>query len=1097
MDNYPEDAIKSFLRIEIPKIKDQLYYAVNSKKNIISLYDPVCKGPSSKTLKFELDKIFTNENENSYIYEEICLNSIKDILEGVSYSFIAYGETSSHKLDALIGNIKDSITNINNRGIYPRLVENLLKKIKHKENKSKKLCILSSFFLVYDNNLVDLFSFKNIDISNYTKNDIFNKAFIIKNETDIINKINKIKIDKIEDNLSFINQMLSLLLQIETNTNEQIYSRSHICIVLYLAHKQNTNNNNSINIISNISFVLLNGSEYLNSGNVIVTESTAQKNDISINNKPSIEKTKCTLETQYTYETVYNCIKSLRCLKTNEEGRNTYKNNKKENSLFSQLTTVLYNVCFSDDIKKMKFRIIGTILPNTGYYLSVKDTLVFLFDCRLILKKKKIIDYDDFSFNKNFNPNILPEKKKDDYIFELENKVKIQKKQIDEFTKNMAKKDDKISFLQKTYVEQINTLKKKLNFPGDINVLIAGGDNTKEALFVKKMKESQDYIKRNEGNIHILEKKLKEANDEIIKLKNKNIIKNSDETMVNYYLSVQKVKEERVKERDSIILLYNQIEGLKKEINVKNKINEQLKKEIENKNKILFNLPNSLKHTFKKIETPKNVDNTENLPGLQDNNNILDEKNININNNDEGNNNEKENNEESNEFSEAFISSEIEKMKLNHKKDIEVLEQKYKIILNEKKKELDELNSYINKMIEFNKSEVNSYKKEIIKYNEIFMNLISNYKCIFFSKFTSQCNIITLKNKKEEFDKIILNIDKEINHVNFPMLFKELESKNILNINETGSIANLRKASMKMKKKKNVIQINEDKKVNDTKSILTEELPPPTVQKMKNYVKETTNEGKIIINKEQLNEMSKEALILHIINLNKVVNEIEIYLEKYTQYKKGFNSEELENSLNYKDNIINELNNKICKLKTELEEKVQSNYNNMTLVRTQNRIIDKLQKDLLFGNMIKNKHNKCLSTINTNMNTNMLINENSTCSTLIPSINNNFMNKGRILKKSNSCFHMIVNSDPLEQLGMTSTKSKIELKNDFVSICAVKSNNCRFKKKLQKSNSTINVNNTNIINNKTAIKNNNNNNNLRPLTSTKRIISNVLSNNNK
>ena len=57
------------------------------------------------------------------------------------------------------------------------------------------------------------------------------------------------------------------------------------------------------------------------------------------------------------------------------------------------------------------------------------------------------------------------------------------------------------------------------------------------------------------------------------------------------------------------------------------------------------------------------------------------------------------------------------------------------------------------------------YKKEIIKYNEIFMQLISNYKRIFFSKLTPQCNIITLNNKKEEFDNIILNIDKEINPI--------------------------------------------------------------------------------------------------------------------------------------------------------------------------------------------------------------------------------------------------------------------------------------------------------------------------------------------
>ena len=142
------------------------------------------------------------------------------------------------------------------------------------------------------------------------------------------------------------------------------------------------------------------------------------------------------METHYTYETLYNCIKSVKCLNTFEGAGSLYKNTKKENTLFSQLTTVLYNICFSDDIPKIKFRIIGTILPNTGFYQSVKDTLIFLFDCRCIMKKKKIINYEDY-LAKNDNPLDLLEKKKDDYIFQLESKVKNQKKKIEELNQNI------------------------------------------------------------------------------------------------------------------------------------------------------------------------------------------------------------------------------------------------------------------------------------------------------------------------------------------------------------------------------------------------------------------------------------------------------------------------------------------------------------------------------------------------------------------------------------------------------------------------------------------------------------------------------------
>ena len=173
------------------------------------------------------------------------------------------------------------------------------------------------------------------------------------------------------------------------------------------------------------------------------------------------------------------------------------------------------------------------------------------------------MNYEEY-FAKVDNPAELLEKKKDDYIFQLENKVKTQKRKIDELNKNIIKKDDKISFLQKTYIEQINAVKKKLNFAGDISVLISGDENTKEAKFVKEMKEYQDCIKRNEGNMHILEKQLQKANEEIKRLKNKNIIKNTDETMINYYLSVQQTKDAKHRENRLMNSLYIQIEDLKK-----------------------------------------------------------------------------------------------------------------------------------------------------------------------------------------------------------------------------------------------------------------------------------------------------------------------------------------------------------------------------------------------------------------------------------------------------------------------------------------------------------------------------------------------------
>ena len=1003
IDIYPENAIKSFLRIETPKLKDSPYYEVNIYQNIITLHNPFEKKFTDRSSNFELDKIFTNENENSFIFEEICLNTTKDCLDGFSYSFISYGETSSKKIDVLIGNIEDSVTNINNRGIYPRLLESLLKKVKKSENKYN---LSMSFFMIYGNILVDLSVLKDIDKNNITRNNLFDKSFTIKNETDIIKNISKIKVDKLEDNLKYINKILSSLYKIEKSTKEHLFSNSHICLVLHL----NDKNEN----LSNISFILLNGSEYLFTGES--KKFGLKEHNINAKNKIVVDGSKMTLETQFTFETVFNCIKSVKCLNTQDEKND--KDNKKENLLFSNLTTVLYNLCFGDNIKKIKFRIIGTIYPNTGFYTSVKDTVLFLYECRNIMKRKrnKMLAFD----NVYETTSDIMEKKKDDYIFQLENKVKNQKKRIDELNKNMVQKESTINLLRNTYLEQINVVKKKLNFPGDISVLISGDENTKEANFVREMREYQDCIKRNEGNIHILEKKLKQANDEIVKLKNKTIVKNSDETMVNYYISVRHEEENRNKDDKHLKVLYNQIDVLKKEVKEKDQINIELKKEIQKKNDILFNLPLGLKDNYTiNQQFGNNINITKTKENATKSNKDTELKSDKQNNDKESENNNNENNNSESESldNDAYYGEKIRKIKEDNKNSIFNIKSKYESILEDKNKEFNNIKLNIEKIHENYKNEISLWKNELIKYNEKYMQLISNYKRIFFSRFAPQYNIVTLKNKKEEFDNVLIQAEKEINYLNFPKLFNELELKNKLGITITGSIVNMRKTMKKKMEKieKKIISKENDKKSDESLQNLKLGMPPVPYQQIKNTVDEAlSNKKKLIINKESLESMSKEAVILHCLNLNKKVEEIENYLEKYAQYKKEFNIEAFENNINYKEKNISELNETINKLRNNLDEQVQINYNNMNVINTQNRIIEKFQKEKLLGSILcKNKN------YNGSIFSNIYMNENSTYSTLVHSFhrnNNNLALGGYKMKKSNSCYdiNLIDNKEQLK-----------------------------------------------------------------------------------
>ena len=998
IDNYPDNAIKSYLRIETPKINDAPYYELDTSKNLITLYNPSIKQPSDRSSIFELDKIFTSDNENSYIFEEVCLNTIKDCLDGFSYSFISYGETSSKKIDTLIGNIDDSINNINHRGIYPRLLESLITKIKNNENKENKYSLAMSFFMVYGNTLIDLSVLKDID--NINKNNLFRKSFVIKNETDIIKNISKIKIDKVEEHLIYINKILSSIHKIEKNSKENIFSGSHFCLVLILTNKQN----NKIIKMSNISFIILNGSEYLYSGESKKLETTELNINTNNLNKIIVEGAKSTLETQFTFETVYNCIKSVKCLDISYN-KNSGSNNK-ENLLFSNLTTVLYNICFGDDIKKIKFRIIGTVFPNTGFYQSVKDTVLFLYECKNIMKRKRDRMKNMGSLNDN-SAKII-EKKKDDYIFQLENKVKNQKKRIDELSKNIVQKDKKITFLQDTYIEQINTVKKKLNFPGDISVLLSGDENTKEANFVREMREYQDCIKRYEGNINILEKKLKEANDEIVKLKNENKVKNSDETMLNYYFSLKQQEENRNKEDNSIRLLYQQIDGLKQELKAKDQMNNELKKEIQKKNDILFNLPLSLKGNYS-----LNPDIVNNIKNNTKDNSTKSDKVTEI-------KNEKVtqpvHSESDNLDNDIYYGEKIKKINEDNKKKMIILQNEYDKIIEDKNKEFEDVRISIKNNNYQNKKELFLWKKELLNYNEKFMQLISNYKRIFFSKFTPKYSIVTLKNKKEEFDTILFDLEKEINHLNFPKLFQELESKNILGITVTGSITNMRKTLAK-KEQKNLISNENNKKVEENISEnLKGYIPQIPIPQIKKTAEEILGNKKII-NKENLESMSKEAIIIYCLNLNKKIEDIEGFLEKYTQYKKGFNIEAFENNINYKENIINELNEKINKLKNSLDEQVHINYNSMNVINTQNRMIEKFQKEKLLNTLLDKKRDK---NYNASIFSNKNLNDNnSTFSTLLHSFNkkkneNNLILGGKKMKKSNSCLN-INGKDNIEQ----------------------------------------------------------------------------------
>ena len=602
-----KEIIKIFLKVDSSKFDDNCSYKINKSNNTITLYPPIDKKTSSESCSFEEDYIFDEYDDNLLIYEEICQNTIQNALNGISFLFISYGDTSSNKLKVLLGDIinnKLKNENINQMGIFSKLLDDLIKKEKQLKLTENKIQIKLSYILVHDSEMFNLSNLKNYKYNDLNVRKLYENKYTIKNEENIFNIIKKDNIENVKDEIIFLNKIFNLLIYLEEKTeHKNIYSRSHICVIIYIM-------NDSEQITSIISFVILNGSEYLYLGKTLQTKFKLENDTSNRANRKILEGTKIALETQYTYESIYNLVKLKIFLDNNKESSNDSEINNilKKNKQNSKLAIIVYNILFN--MKKTKFRIIGTITPTTGVYQNFKDTLFFLLDFYKIKKiKNSFSSYINNNDNQSVNPSdmasqqlqkmnqnqYMSNSRKDNYIFELENKINEYKRTIEEYNLNLLKRDNKIVFLEENYKHQINTLKKKLNFNGNINLLISGDENTEEANFLKNLKDASEKNIQYKRNIDTLQQKLENAEKEIKRLKIKEKILDENDTMIKYYISVQKNNEDINSTSKSSNELRKQIEELNNLLIKKDKVIEQYKIEIEKKTKLLLSLPKSIK----------------------------------------------------------------------------------------------------------------------------------------------------------------------------------------------------------------------------------------------------------------------------------------------------------------------------------------------------------------------------------------------------------------------------------------------------------------------------------------------------------------------
>ena len=804
--------IKTFLKIEKSRDEEHSSFTLDENHKIFSLnyFD-------KEALNFEFDKIFIDEDENSYIYEIIGNKCVTEFIKGINYCFISFGETVNKKFETLIGDLKTNFTNINNYGILMRFLDELLKK----KNQNKfDYSIKFSNFLIYEDNLVDL-----TKVGNTNQNDnqmdlsiLLSNTIKIKSDSKIINKMNQINLKNYNEIINYLHCIHDFLSSIK---EKKIYNKFNICFIIYLFDEI------SNKIISKISFIILLGSE-----NLYEKSKYEIKNGINmINNAEINERVKYSIEARYIFNSVINSISN------NINNNNLTKIKKIKQQFESKLTKVLESICFDKNISDIKFRIIGNIKPITGYNQNTKEVLTFLFDCWKILN----CQVDE---NNGENNDIIKSSKNDIDYEKMNLKIKIneQKMEIINLKNQIKDLNYKIKLLELNYQKQINAIKNYFEFDGDINILLSGDENTKEMKFVRDYKNCKNIAHNSEEVRKKYEKNIEESKFEIEKLKSQLTLKNEQQDMIIYYLSSKNFNnnsKQNLEEKNKYNVLSKQIEELSKIIKNKDKIISSLEKEIEQKAEIIFTLSKSKinkNNTFK--NESKYSNNSEN---------------------------------KENRKTEFNLQQEIENMKLKEKDNLEKIKTKYESIMIEKDEEIYKLQQKLDGSEYGNKNA----KKELIKIYTIFMDFITligkNKNEIIKNIEEIERIILEINNKinDKNFPNLFEELkDKNKSIINIKQIIEKNETKNLeiklsddtdfdLNINKINENSNNNKLIEELKERNKILSLNFElhlKKINDNLVVINSQ--KRTIEKLEREL----NKYKQILQNKKFN--NKDIFIL-------------------------------------------------------------------------------------------------------------------------------------------------------------------------------------------------------------------------------------------
>ena len=919
-----DERIRVYLKIKPSIASDKVFYNVSKDKKILSLLDNITLDDQKRSKKIEIDKIFTNKEENSYIYEEVMLNCVNNSLDGKNFTFISYGDSNSDKHHLMIGT-PDCYENINNRGIFPRLLENYINKIDSNEILSDSISLNLSYIMINNNNLIDLTQLmgrENKLLEKMTREELMRKYSkeikIDENNATNINYLKSIKktpVESANDSLFFLLQILNLFYKLEASSNHFL-TWSYFIIILYV-----TDNNGKT--VSTITFLIMPGNDLLYYKNQrrksFLLREKKEPFAASLKNSANelihvVEDILEQLDVKLLDEQKENEKDKTKDNNTINEDNKIKKNiQNKKGQIKSKLLNIIGNLAFdinnNEAIFDRRYIIIGSMYGNSGFILHSKDTLNILSQCKKFSGQKlsnKPAHFDNAFFNEKL-------KAKDDQIYDLESKLKTQESKVKQLNSLMESKEANLKALQENYREQIKSFKEELGFQGDINNLLKPNVNSEEYEFTLKIRNTTENTKLKNLKIEELKQQIAQIETVIQQLRTLLDVKENDATMLDIIRTVRQAKEKKREEMEIRNLAGKKIEDLEKKNKfLENKI-KGYKTEISLKKKILDGLPEIFANN---MNIKKNMNNLE--IKLIDNDNSI-------------------------KWFRNNKTEEINKIKTEANNEKNIIINKYENILTQNIKSIKDIGNKFNNITTDFQREKNSYLDELVMLYKFIIRIIIYYK----KAFISNCSIFV---NKEKFNKILLKEEKNINPINFPLLYDELGKIGYPHFQLNNKKSVPKKKIIKSKFYKNFVEdddIKTERDENEKKekfNFLRKSQRNNRIFKIIDIIKsENSNEpiyktlqpieNEIIMQKEklfkrinkktesQLFNMSKVDLIQFCKNSNEKIEEIENFIKSNFVDKDNFDNfdpageriDEIKKKLKYINCKIEAINNKYKK----------------------------------------------------------------------------------------------------------------------------------------------------------------------------------------